>query len=145
MPELPEIETLRRGVAPRPTGWRVAAVEVRERRLRHPIGAPVLTTLRGAMVAGVERRSEYLLFGTDVGWTVLLHLGMTGRLWVSEPGRLRRPHQHVAFRLDDGWKLRYADARQFGLIDLIRDNTLDEDSRLRGLDVEPLEDAMKDE
>ena len=145
MPELPEVETIRRGLAPLLTGRRVVAVEVRERRLRQPIGARLLTRLRGAMVTGVKRRSKYLLLETDAGWTLLLHLGMTGQLWVSEPGRLRRPHQHVVFRLDDGRELRYADARRFGLIDLIRDQKLHEDPRLRGLGVEPLEDGMTGE
>ena len=145
MPELPEVETIRRGLAPLLTGRRVVEVEVRERRLRQPIGARLQTRLRGAMVTGVKRRSKYLLLETDAGWTLLLHLGMTGQLWVSEPGRLRRPHQHVVFRLDDGRELRYADARRFGLIDLIRDQKLPEDPRLRGLGVEPLEDGMTGE
>jgi len=97
------------------------------------------------MVTGVKRRSKYLLLETDTGWTVLLHLGMTGQLWVSERGRLRRQHEHVVFRLDDGRELRYADARRFGLIDLIRDQKLHEDPRLRGLGIEPLEDGMTGE
>ena len=145
MPELPEVETIRRGLAPLLTGRRVVAVEVRERRLRQSIDARLPDRLRGALVTGVRRRSKYLLLETDAGWTVLLHLGMTGQLWVSEPGRMSRPHQHVVFKLDDGRELRYADARRFGLIDLIRDRELHEDPRLRGLGVEPLEEVMTGE
>jgi len=145
VPELPEVETIRRGLASLLTGRKVVAVKVSERRLRQPIGPRVLARLRGAMVTGVRRRSKYLLLETDAGWTMLLHLGMTGQLWVSDPDRLARPHQHVVFRLDDGRELRYADARRFGLIDVIRDHELHEDPRLRGLGVEPLEDVMTGE
>lgn len=142
MPELPEIETIRRGLVPLLTGRKVVGVEVRERRLRVPVVERSLLRLRGAKVTGVRRRSKYLLLETDAGFTLLLHLGMTGQLWVSDTGRDRRPHEHVVFRLDDGRELRFADTRRFGFIDVVSDNRLASHPRLRGLGPEPLEEAL---
>ena len=145
MPELPEIETIRRGLLPLLNGRRVVGVEVRERRLRVPVAERSLLRLRGATVTGVRRRSKYLLLETDAGVTLLLHLGMTGQLWVSDAGRDRRPHEHVVFRLDDGRELRFADTRRFGFIDLVPDARLARHPRLRGLGPEPLEEAFTGE
>lgn len=142
MPELPEIETIRRGLVPLLTGRTVTGVVVRERRLRVPVAARALLRLRGARVTGIRRRSKYLLLETDAGCTLLLHLGMTGQLWVSDAGRVRRPHEHVVFRLDDGRELRFADTRRFGFIDLVPDARLARHPRLRGLGLEPLEEAF---
>src|SRR6266571_4073137 len=120
MPELPEIETIRRGLGPLISGRRILGVEVRERRLREPIAARALMRLRGAAVTGIRRRSKYLLVDTDSGLTLLIHLGMTGQLWVADTGRPQRPHEHVVFALDDGRELRFVDARRFGLLRLLR-------------------------
>jgi formamidopyrimidine-DNA glycosylase len=140
MPELPEVETIRRGLGPLLVGRRVLGVRVSERRLREPIATRGLRRLRGSTVTGIRRRSKYLLLDTDSGLTLLIHLGMTGQIWVSEPGRPRRPHQHVAIALDDGRELRYADIRRFGLLRVVPTGRLDRDPRLRGLGPEPLED-----
>lgn len=142
MPELPEIETIRRGLVPLLTGRRVVGVEVRERRLRVPVAERALRRLRGATVTGIRRRSKYLLLETDAGLTLLLHLGMTGQLWVSDSGRDRRPHEHVVFSLDDGRELRFADTRRFGFIDLVPAEHLSRHPRLDGLGPEPLEAAF---
>ena len=84
MPELPEIETIRRGLGPLLVGRRVLGVEVRDPRLREPIASRSLARLRGAAVTAVRRRSKYLLLDTDSGLTLLIHLGMTGQLWVAD-------------------------------------------------------------
>src|SRR6266704_3214821 len=141
MPELPEIETVRRGLLPLLTGRRVLAVRVRERRLREPIAPSDLGRLRGATVTGIRRRSKYLLVETSAGLTLLVHLGMTGQLWVADPDRPRRPHEHVVIALDDGRELRFADIRRFGLLRVIRTDRLDRDPRLKGLGPEPLDGA----
>lgn len=142
MPELPEIETIRRGLGPLVVGRRVLGVEVRERRLREPIAPRGLARLRGATLTGIRRRSKYLLLDTDAGLTLLVHLGMTGQLWVADRGRPRRPHEHVVIALDDGRELRYADIRRFGLMHVVRSDRLDLHPRLKGLGPEPLDEVV---
>jgi formamidopyrimidine-DNA glycosylase len=142
MPELPEVETIRRGLGPLLVGRRVLAVRVSERRLREPIATRGLRRLRGSTVTGIRRRSKYLMLDTDSGLTLLIHLGMTGQIWVSDPGGPRRPHEHVAIALDDGRELRYADIRRFGLLRVVPTDRVDRDPRLRGLGPEPLEDLI---
>jgi formamidopyrimidine-DNA glycosylase len=142
MPELPEIETIRLGLRPLLTGRRVLAVRVRDHRLREPIRPRELLRLRGATVTGIRRRSKYLLLDTSAGLTLLVHLGMTGQIWVAGPGRPRRPHEHVVFALDDGRELRFADTRRFGLMRVVPSDRLDEDPRLKGLGPEPLDGEL---
>jgi formamidopyrimidine-DNA glycosylase len=142
MPELPEVETVRRGLAPLLLGRRVLSVEVREARLRVPIRRRALGRIRGARVTAVKRRSKYLLVETDAGVTLLMHLGMTGQLWIADADRPRRPHEHVVFALDDGRQLRFADARRFGFVDLVESRRLETHPRLRHLGPEPLEEGF---
>jgi formamidopyrimidine-DNA glycosylase len=139
MPELPEIETIRRGLGPLLVGRRVTGILVRERRLREPLAPRGLARLRGATVTGIRRRSKYLLLDTDSGLTLLIHLGMTGQLWVADREKPRRPHEHVVIALDDGRDLRYADIRRFGLMHVVRSDRLDLHPRLKGLGPEPLD------
>jgi formamidopyrimidine-DNA glycosylase len=142
VPELPEVETVRRGLLPLVVGRRVLGVTVRERRLREPIAPGGLRRLRGVRLTGIERRSKYLLFDTDAGLTLLVHLGMTGQLCVCDRGRPRRPHEHVVLRLDDGRELRYADARRFGMMQVLDSEGLHRHPRLSGLGPEPLGDSL---
>jgi formamidopyrimidine-DNA glycosylase len=142
VPELPEVETVRRGLEPLLIGRRVTGVEVRERRLRHRVSLSALEGLRGAAVTAIRRRSKYLLVGTDAGLTLLVHLGMTGRLWVADAARPPRPHEHLVFDLDDGRTLRFADPRRFGLVEVVPDGRLHLHPRLRGLGPEPLEEQV---
>jgi len=145
VPELPEIETIRRGLGPLLIGRRVLGVEVRERRLREPIAPRRLARLRGTTVTAIRRRSKYLLLDTDAGLTLLIHLGMTGQLWVADRDRPRRPHEHVVIALDDGRDLRYADTRRFGLMHLVRSDRLDRHPRLKDLGPEPLDSGVSGE
>jgi formamidopyrimidine-DNA glycosylase len=142
MPELPEVETVRRGLAPLLVGRRVTAVEVRDGRLRRPVTRRGLGPLRGARLLAVRRRSKYLLLDTDAGRTLLLHLGMTGNLRVDDASRPEAPHTHVVFRLDDGRELRFSDPRRFGMVELIPNERLDRHPRLAGLGPEPLEPSL---
>ena len=145
MPELPEIETIRRGLEPLLTGRRVLQVKVRERRLREPIAVRRLARLQGTTFTAIRRRSKYLLVDTDSGLTLLIHLGMTGQLWVADAGKPQRPHQHVVFALDDGRELRFADARRFGLLRLLKSDLTHRDPRLRRLGPEPLDTQLTGE
>lgn len=138
MPELPEVETIRRGLSPLLEGRRIEAITVRERRLREPVGPQELSRLRGARVTGVRRRSKYLLVDTSAGLTLLVHLGMTGQIWVADRDRPRRPHEHVVIRLDDGRELRFADTRRFGLLRVLQSDRVERDRRIEALGPEPL-------
>ena len=117
MPELPEVETTRRGVAPALVGKRVVAVHVYDRRLRWPVPAGLERALEGRTLAGVDRRSKYLLFrfaGALATDTLLVHLGMTGSLRVYKRAPARKPHDHVDIVFDGKLTLRYRDPRRFG-------------------------------
>lgn len=116
MPELPEVETTRRGVAPHVTGRRIAAVHVYDARLRWPVPASLPKIVSGRRIRAIDRRSKYLLFRLDPAGTLLVHLGMTGSLRVYSRGRAppRRLHDHVDIALDDGVLMRYHDPRRFG-------------------------------
>lgn len=115
MPELPEVETTRRGVEPWALGRRVTAVEVHESRLRWPVPAELPARLVGQEILAVERRAKYLLFRTAAG-SLLLHLGMSGSLRVIRDGAPRRLHDHVDILLASGDRLRYNDPRRFGCL-----------------------------
>lgn len=145
MPELPEVETLRRGLDPLICGRQVTGIEVRVRRLREPVVRRDMVRLRGATLTGIRRRSKYLLLDTDAGLTLLVHLGMTGRLWVSDAERPRRPHEHVVLALGDGRQLRFADARRFGLMRVLRTDRLEAHPLLRDLGPEPFDPALTGE
>ena len=113
MPELPEVETTKRGIVHALLGARVLAALVRERRLRWPITANFEAAVQGQMVRSVERRAKYILIGFDAG-TLILHLGMSGSLRLVRPGTAPRPHDHWDLQLDSGWVLRFHDPRRFG-------------------------------
>ena len=116
MPELPEVETVRRGILPLVKGSRIVEVTVREPRLRWPIPKDFARYAQGRRIVDVDRRGKYLIVRLDNGDRVLIHLGMTGRLLVlSRPTELRK-HDHVDFALDNGLTLRFNDARRFGAV-----------------------------
>lgn len=120
MPELPEVETTRRGLAPRITGARVTELVVRNGALRWPVPKTLPRTVAGRTVRGVGRRGKYLLFdcistGGDSG-TLIVHLGMSGRLWVVDRATPAALHDHVDLVLDNGIVVRLRDPRRFGLV-----------------------------
>lgn len=113
MPELPEVETTRRGVAPYTEGKVVRELRVRESRLRWPVPAMLPALVRGQRIESVERRAKYLLFRTATG-TVLIHLGMSGSLRVVPAGEAPMKHDHLDLVMEDQLCLRYNDPRRFG-------------------------------
>lgn len=113
MPELPEVETTRRGVAPYLVGRRIVDLAIRERRLRWPIEDALIDGLRDSTVRDVRRRAKYLLLDVPAG-SALVHLGMSGSLRVLERGAETRAHDHLDLLLDDGKLLRFNDPRRFG-------------------------------
>ena len=113
MPELPEVETTCRGIAPHITDRQVVAVIIREARLRWPISGHLERSLTGARFLGVRRRAKYILIDTDRG-TLMVHLGMSGSLRIMPATAPALFHDHVDIVLDDHLCLRYHDPRRFG-------------------------------
>jgi len=118
MPELPEVETTRRGIGPHVVGKRIARLTVYDPRLRWPVPQDMAGKVQGRLITALERRSKYLLFRLD-GATLVFHFGMTGSLRVYRRPPARRPHDHVDLVLDDGTLLRYHDPRRFGAMLLV--------------------------
>jgi formamidopyrimidine-DNA glycosylase len=149
MPELPEVETVRRGLQPVLEGARLERVEARRPDLRFPLPAGFVQRLTGARIGPLRRRAKYLLAPLDRGDTLVMHLGMTGRFEIegadrSRPGdfRLAAPadekHAHVLFETEAGSRVTFFDARRFGYMDLIETGRLEEHPWFKGLGPEPL-------
>ena len=113
MPELPEVETTRRGIGPHVLHHQITAVRVRERRLRWPVPRGLRSKLTGQRFTELTRRAKYLLFHTDAG-TMVMHLGMSGSLAIKPADSPAQKHDHVDFVLDNGSCLRFTDPRRFG-------------------------------
>lgn len=150
MPELPEVETVRRGLAPVVAGRRIAAVETRRPDLRFPFPERFAERLVGQKVVGIERRAKYLIAGLSGGEDLVMHLGMTGRFTILENGRRDTPgeytnsvgadpvHDHVVLRLSGGARIVYNDPRRFGFMVMMPHAERSEHPLFRGLGVEPL-------
>ena len=120
MPELPEVETTRRGLAMRLEGRRIARIEARRADLRFPLPKDFAKSIQGRRVEALERRAKYILIRLEGGLVWLIHLGMSGRMvlrsgWPNDIGA----HDHVIFATDEGWAVTFNDARRFGMMDLI--------------------------
>ncbi len=115
MPELPEVETTRRGLEPLLVGQRIHTAIVRNRTLRQPVPRGLPQRLAGATIRSLARRGKYLLVDCGTG-TLILHLGMSGRLWVVRDGAAPAPHDHFDLVLDNGTVVRLRDPRRFGLV-----------------------------
>ena len=145
MPELPEVETVKRGLEPVVAGARIETVELRRGDIRFPFPLRFRERLAGRRVAKLGRRAKYLLFHLDSGETLIAHLGMSGSFRIeresveSTPGvytrkRSKDPkHDHVVFRLDNGATITYNDPRRFGFMDLAKTGELGSHPRLIGL------------
>ncbi len=149
MPELPEVETVRRGLAPVMLGARIDKVVLRRADIRFPFPASFERRLTGRRIVDMSRRAKYLLFRLDSDETLIAHLGMSGsfrieKTAVSTPGsflheRSKDPkHDHVVMVLDNGYVVTYNDPRRFGFMDLAPTGALAEQPRLSGLGAEPL-------
>jgi formamidopyrimidine-DNA glycosylase len=150
MPELPEVETVRRGLAPVMTGRRIAGVTQRRADLRFPLPADMPGRLEGARVLDVGRRAKYLVLETDHDLALIMHLGMTGRFtiggtrlgeFVHETGADPR-HEHVVFELDDGARIGFSDPRRFGFMDLWPSGELAAYPAFADLGPEPMAEAF---
>ncbi len=135
MPELPEVETSRRGIAPWVLNQQVRDVVVRDRRLRWPVPVDIERILPGQVIRSLTRRAKYLLFETRAG-TAMLHLGMSGSLRIIDAQEPAGKHDHVDIQFDSGKALRFRDPRRFG--SLLWTDKPQEHNLLRFLGPEPL-------
>jgi formamidopyrimidine-DNA glycosylase len=143
MPELPEVETVMRGLAKRLLGRRIVRASLHRADLRWPFPPGLAAALRGAEVLSFRRRAKYILMRVSGGASVLIHLGMSGRMLIDHrPTRPVGPHEHVVLEADDGWHVGLVDPRRFGSIDLVPTEEEDGHRLLRGLGPEPLEPAF---
>lgn len=155
MPELPEVETVMRGLGPVLVGRTIATVELRREGLRFPFPAGFAARLKGRRVVSLQRRAKYILVNLDDGHCLLVHLGMTGRFTVLDvnapPNNLGEfyyeqgavgagsgPHDHVVILLDNGVQVVYTDHRRFGVMDLLQESDMASHKLLKGIGVEPL-------
>lgn len=143
MPELPEVETVRRGLVPRLVGKRIVRLQQRRKDLRIPMPAKFASKVEGRTVRAIDRRAKYLLIRLDDGQTLIAHLGMSGRMTLHDAASaaahpLNR-HDHVVFDIEDGWQVRFNDARRFGLMLLVADEAVPRHKFFKGLGPEPLD------
>ncbi|HUO22945.1 MAG TPA: bifunctional DNA-formamidopyrimidine glycosylase/DNA-(apurinic or apyrimidinic site) lyase [Caulobacteraceae bacterium] len=154
MPELPEVETVRTGLAPTLDGARLERIEARRPDLRFPLPPDFAHRLTGARVLSLQRRAKYLLAPLDSGETLIMHLGMTGRFEIERgegsgeiggaPGAFHYPapvggkHAHVVLETDAGARVIYSDARRFGFMDLVRSDALSAYPAFAAMGPEPL-------
>lgn len=154
MPELPEVETVRRGLEPALEGARFDHVEARRRDLRWPLPKDFVQRLEGKTVTGLGRRAKYLLADLSSGEVLLMHLGMSGSFRVyhgnskSKPGRFHHErtehlaHDHIVFAMSSGATVTFNDPRRFGFMKLVPRAKLEEEPLLRNLGPEPLGNAF---
>lgn len=148
MPELPEVETIRRGLARRLLGARIEDVVVRDRRLRQSVSVAALRRLVGSRLQSIDRRAKYLVMGNDGGATLIVHLGMSGRLLLHEgAARSVEPHDHISWWLSPladakaRVELRYHDPRRFGMVLVVPTTAIEAHRLFASLGREPLVDA----
>ena len=154
MPELPEVETVRRGLAAAMEGRPIVDVLVRRRDLRRPIPEGFAASLTGRTVTTIDRRAKYLLFRLDDGTVVIAHLGMSGRMIIEQPEECEAPggfalpsvtggkHEHIVFSVGNGTQIRFSDPRRFGLMDLATEDTLAGHPLLASIGPEPLDESF---
>jgi formamidopyrimidine-DNA glycosylase len=142
MPELPEVETVRRGLALKMSGRRILQAELRRPDLRRPFPPALAARLDGARIGELGRRGKYILIELDSDGLLLLHLGMSGRVTAGTAALPDAPHDHVVLRLDDGTVIRFNDPRRFGLLDYVKRGEETRHPLLAGLGPEPLEAAF---
>ena len=139
MPELPEVETSRRGIEPYLVGEHIDRILIREKRLRWPVRADVAKQLTNQTITSVTRRAKYLLINTGNG-SAMIHLGMSGSVFIVDKGTPATVHEHFDFELGSGKTLRYRDPRRFGSLHWTRNPA--QHKLIRSLGPEPLGDTF---
>jgi formamidopyrimidine-DNA glycosylase len=154
MPELPEVETVRLGLAPVMEGAVIEKADLRRPDLRIAFPPDFAKRLKGRRVVGLGRRAKYLLADLDSGDVLVMHLGMSGSFRIEADGKAaiagtyyhprseRRAHDHVVFHLSNGVTVIFNDPRRFGLMDLVPRAALDASKHFRGMGIEPLGNVL---
>jgi len=139
MPELPEVETVMRGLMPVMAGQRIMRADVRREGLRWPFPDRFAARLLGARVEGMQRRAKYILMALDSGESLLVHLGMSGKVTIDESGAVEpEKHDHVVLDMANGVRILFNDPRRFGALDLLETASLERHKLLAALGPEPL-------
>ena len=141
MPELPEVETVMRGLSRHTLGLRITEATIRRPDLRRPLPENLALNLTGARVLGFRRRAKYIAMRLDRGTTLLIHLGMSGRM-VLDPLGPPALHEHIRLTFDGGRQVGFIDPRRFGSLDLVATDAEDAHPSLRDLGPEPLSPAF---
>ncbi|MGE4611973.1 MAG: bifunctional DNA-formamidopyrimidine glycosylase/DNA-(apurinic or apyrimidinic site) lyase [Paracoccaceae bacterium] len=141
MPELPEVETVRRGLEPVLTGQRIAKADIRREGLRWQFPENMTARLEGQRVERLRRRAKYILIDLDGGESLIIHLGMSGRMLISDGDDLIK-HDHVVLDMENGVRITFNDPRRFGMMDLCATEALDEHRLLKDMGPEPLGNAF---
>lgn len=139
MPELPEVETVKRGLVSI-INHKIINVKVNQPKLRIMVPQELKHLAEGAMIKSVDRKAKYLLIGLDNHKTIIIHLGMSGRLTLSKGKYLSKKHDHVIFTLDTGEIIIFNDPRKFGLVTIVENASLAENVLLKNMGCEPLTD-----
>ncbi len=139
MPELPEVEVLRRSLEKPLVGDQFEKVRIHFPTLREPLCGPALRALEGRTIERLRRRAKYLWLDVSGGRTLAVHLGMSGRLTLVPRGASLAPHEHLSFALESGRRLRFCDPRRFGMALVVPTDDLAADRHFRHLGLEPLE------
>ncbi len=145
MPELPEVETVMRGLALRLEGRRIRSATLLRGDLRRAIPSGLAATLTGATVTSFRRRGKYILMRLSGGDSLLIHLGMSGRMAIRLQERAEtdhEKHEHLIIETDEGWRIGLIDPRRFGLLDLMPTAAEDAHVLLRGMGPEPLDQGF---
>jgi len=142
VPELPEVETVCRGLAKALVGARIKAAAAHRKNLRAPLPQNLGAKLKGRKILAVTRRAKYILISLDKGLTLLLHLGMSGRITLSREDLPLQKHDHISLSFDNGWHARFNDPRRFGYCDLVPTAEIFEHKLLKELGIEPLSKAF---
>jgi formamidopyrimidine-DNA glycosylase len=143
MPELPEVETVMRGLRTRLEGRMIVRAAVHRPDLRWALPEGLEGRLAGACVQGYRRRGKYIMIRLADGWSLLLHLGMSGRIVIGRAGaNAPALHEHLVLETDDGWRVGFIDPRRFGSVDLVPTAEEDRHRLLAALGPEPLEDTF---
>jgi formamidopyrimidine-DNA glycosylase len=138
MPELPEVETVCRGLSHLMEGRRLVRVDVRRKNLRIPFPSGLAQKLTGRRIDKIYRRAKYIIMNLDDGQAIIAHLGMSGRMTTVNPGQSLDAHDHVIFETDDGTEVRLNDPRRFGLMTLAAQNELDTHKLFKDQGPDPL-------
>jgi formamidopyrimidine-DNA glycosylase len=145
MPELPEVETVRRALEIGLEGRRITRTRGRSVMMRRPLDVPLVAgRLEGRRFAGARRRGKFLLLDIDATGSLMVHLGMSGRLLLGDASAQEVDHTHLIIELDDGRELRFVDPRRFGLAVWLDPGDEDRDPSLAALGLEPLDPGIED-